>query len=235
MRPIQIVAMGGGGFTMEPDNPLLDDYLLGLTGKAAPRVCFLPTASGDSAAYIESFYQAFAGRAEPSHLSLFGRTVDDLVAFLSGHDVVYVGGGNTANLLAVWRVHRLDAALRAAGEAGTILAGLSAGALCWFGSGVTDSFGPRLAPLDGGLGFVSGSMCPHYDSDPTRRPTYQRLVAEGRLPDGVAADDGVALHFLGGALSAAVSSRPAAGAYRIERAGTSARETALPVRYLGDP
>lgn len=215
MRNPTIVAMGGGGFSMEPDNPLLDDYVLSLTGKDWPSICFLPTASGDAEGYIDRFHTAFAERAETTVLQLFRRSVADLEAFVAQQDVVYVGGGNTANLLAVWCVHGLDLILRRAWQRGTILCGLSAGALCWFEGGVTDSFGEGLAPLRDGLGFLPGSFCPHYDGEPLRRPTYERLVREGELAAGWAADDGVALHFEGTELVSTVASRAHASAWRL--------------------
>jgi dipeptidase E len=225
--------MGGGGFSMEPDNLLLDDFILGLTGVTRPRVCFLPTATGNVATYLVNFYAAFSRRAEASHLDLFTRTSGDLEQQILDQDVVYVGGGNTANLLAIWRVHGLDAILRTAWQSGVVMAGLSAGAICWFHAGVTDSFGPELAPLDDGLRLLAGSFCPHYDGEPARRPTYRRLVGEGLLPDGWAADDGVALHFVGTDLAEVVSSRPDARAYRLERTADGATETELATRYLG--
>jgi peptidase E len=231
-RDRQIVAMGGGGFSMEPENPLLDDYVLGLTGMSRPRVCFLPTASGDDPTYVVNFYTAFAGRADASHLPLFSRRDEDVEPFLLGQDVIYVGGGNTENMLAIWRVHGVDRALRAAWEAGIVLAGLSAGSLCWFETGTTDSFGAALGRLSGGLGFLPGSHCPHYDGEATRRPAYHQLVADG-LPGGYAADDGAALHFGGTELREVVSSRPEALAYRVERLDGAILETALPTRYLG--
>jgi peptidase E len=232
-RPPQIVAMGGGGFSMEPDNPLLDDFILGLTGVSRPRVLFLPTATGNVATYLVNFYAAFSRRTEASHLDLFTRTSGDLTPLILDQDVVYVGGGNTANLLAIWRVHGLDVILRDAWQAGVVMAGVSAGGMCWFQTGLTDSFGPDLAPLDDGLRLLAGSFCPHYDGEPARRPTYRRLVGEGRLPTGWAADDGVALHFVGTDLAEAVSSRPDARAYRLERTADGATETELATRYLG--
>ena len=160
--------------------------------------------------------------------------MDDIEAFLVDQDVVYVGGGNTENLLAIWRVHGVDRALRRAWEAGVIMTGLSAGSLCWFESGTTDSFGTGLAALSGGLGFVPGSHAPHYDGEPARRPHYQRLVADGILASGYAADDGAALIFRGPDLVEVVASRPDARGYRVERdAAGDAIETALPTRYLG--
>jgi peptidase E len=231
-----IVAMGGNDIS-EPYNPRLDDHILQLArerrGRERPRVCFVPTASGDSEAYVAGFYAAFARRSEASHLSLFGRTIVDLEAFVLEQDVVYVGGGNTANMLAVWRVHGLDRILASAWEAGVVLAGTSAGSNCWFEGSTTDSFGP-LAALPDGLGFLPGSHSPHYDSEPGRRPTYQRLVAEGALPDGHAADDGAGLVFDGTELAEVVASRVGARAYRVVRGlDGQAVETELPVRYLG--
>lgn len=217
MRKPTIIAMGGGGFSMEPENPLLDDYVLGLVGAERPRVCFVPTASGDADGYVERYREAFDWRAETAVLSLFRRTVEDLEAFVLGQDVVYVGGGNTANLLAVWRVHGLDRILRKAWEAGVILCGLSAGGLCWFEGGVTDSFGAGLAPLRDGLGLLPGTFCPHYDGEALRRPMFERLVGTGELAGGWAADDGVGLHFEGTDFVHAVSSRPGVAAFRLDR------------------
>jgi dipeptidase E len=232
-RPQTIVAMGGGGFSMEPDNRLLDDFILSLAGADRPRACFLPTASGDADAYIVKFYSAFANRAEASHLPLFNRMAADLEGMLLRQHIIYVGGGNTENMLAIWRTHGLDRVLRSAWEAGVVLAGLSAGSICWFEAGTTDSFGPDLAVLTDGLGLLPGSHCPHYDGEPQRRPSYHRLVAKGRLPAGYAADDGAALVFDGTELREVVASRPEAAAYRVEAVDGVAREPRLPARYLG--
>ena len=222
--------MGGGGFSMEPENPLLDDWILALSGRGRPSVCFLPTASGDAEGYIENFYAAFTPRdCTATHLSLFRRTVSDLRAFVLAQDLLYVGGGNTANMMAIWRVHGLDSVLREAWEAGVILAGLSAGSLCWFSSGVTDSFGEGLAPLRDGLGLLPSSHCPHYDGEALRRPRYQELIRAGVLPSGLAADDGVALRFAGTELAEVVSSRPSARGWRVTADG----DEELPTRYLG--
>jgi dipeptidase E len=231
----QIVAMGGGGFSMEPENPLLDDFVLGLTRKRRPRVCFVGTASGDSANYIERFYAAFPGeRALATHLPSFtrGREPLDPVAHLGQQDVIYVGGGNTANMLLVWRLHGVDKAIRAAWRRGAVLCGVSAGMICWFEGCLTDSFGP-LAPLGDGMGLLKGSACPHYDGEPDRRPMYQQVIREGRLPGGVAADDGAALHYVGKRLVGAVSSRPGAKAWRVVIRAGRVREQAVPTRYLG--
>jgi dipeptidase E len=238
-RAGQIVAMGGGGFSMEPDNPLLDDYVLSLTGKNPARVCFVPTASADAATYLVKFYRTLGNRALTSDLTLFdpvsvprrpARSAD-IADYLSGFDVIYVGGGNTANALALWRVHGVDRALAAAHRAGAVLCGVSAGMICWFEASCTDSFG-GVAALNDGLGFLGGSACPHYDGEAERRPTYQRLIREG-LPAGYACDDGAALHFEGTELRGVVSSRPKAGAYHVSLRAGELVEEALPVRYLG--
>jgi dipeptidase E len=221
----RIVAIGGGGFSVDPDDPSLhrpgdrhlDDQVLALTGVARPRVLFVPTAGGDSESYRARFLAAFPPeRARASVLTLFSRDVDDLESLVRAQDLIYVGGGSTANLLVVWRLHGLDRALRAAYDAGVVLAGVSAGMNCWFEASVTDSFGPALAGLADGLGFLAGSACPHYDGDPLRRPTYRRLVTEG-FPAGHAVDDGAALVFVDGEPVEVVSTRAGAGAYRVER------------------
>jgi peptidase E len=232
----RIVAMGGGGFSMEPENPLLDDYVLSLARSPRPRVCYLPTAGGDDDGYIARFYRAFVPRdCRPTDLQLFERTVGDLEAFVLEQDVIYVGGGNTANMLAVWRVHGLDGILRRAWDEEVVLCGLSAGMNCWFEESVTDSFGlDELAALHDGLGLLPGSACPHYDGEEQRRPVFTTLVAGGELTDGWGADDGAALVFAGTELDEVVASRPHATAVRVERTGAGgADERRLPARYLG--
>jgi peptidase E len=230
--------MGGGGFQMEPDNPLLDDLVIAearrLSGRDRPRICLIPTASADDAQLIADFERLFAPRAEPRVLRLFARTDGDLRSVVLDQDAVYVTGGNTANLLAIWRVHGLDEVLREAWAAGVVMAGMSAGAICWFEACTTDSFGPALGPLHGGLGILAGSFSPHYSSESERRPLFQRLVADGTLPAGYGVDDGVALIVRGRELAEVVASDPAAAAYRVEPDGAGgATETRLSVRLLG--
>lgn len=226
-----IVALGGGGFSMEPE-PLLDDHILALSGARRPRVLFVPTASGDSDDYCARFLAAFPPeRAEASVLSLFHCTGADLEALVLAQDVVYVGGGSTANLLVVWRLHGLDRALRAAYDAGVVMAGISAGMNCWFSASVTDSFGPELAGLPDGLGFLPGSACPHYDGEALRRPVYHRLVAEG-FPGGYAADESAALVFVDGELSEVVASRPGVAGYRVALVDGEVLEQPIPARLL---
>ena len=228
----RIVAFGGASLQPGSTDGPLHQYLLDLTGVARPRVCFLGTASGDEASYVASFYAWFARRSEATHLGLFDRRVADLAAFLLDQDVIYVGGGNTANMLAVWRTHGLDVALDAARKAGVILAGPSAGAVCWFEGGTSDSFGPDIGALRDGLRFLKGSFCPHYDSESLRRPRYHELVGSGRLADGYAADDGVGLLFSGGQLAEVVAAMPESRAFRVERSRSGVEETSLKPRLL---
>jgi peptidase E len=221
--------MGGGGFFADPRSPL-DDLLLSLAPAERPRVCFLPTPSGDSDRGIAAFFEAFSKRdCELSCLHLFG-TPDDPVRHLSTQDVIYVCGGNTANALAIWRVHGIDVALREAWERGAVLGGPSAGANCWFECSVTDSFGRDLTALHDGLGLLPGSFCPHYDGEELRRPTYRALVDDG-FSAGYAADDDAALHFVGTELREVVSARAGATCYRVEP-GT---ERPLDARLLTNP
>jgi len=227
-----VVAMGGAA--MDADHPLFR-YAIGLSRAGdRPRVCYVPTATGDSAWYVAAFYRAFpATRFVPSHLALFDRTVDDVAAFLGEQDAIVVGGGNTANLLAVWRLHGVDRAMRAAWEAGIVLCGASAGANCWFEGSTTDSFllGHADALADG-LGLLPGSFCPHYDSEPARRPGYRALVSAGTLPPGIACDDHAAAYFVGTELEAIVAGTEEARGYRVEPDDGDAREVELPTRLV---
>ncbi|HWX74510.1 MAG TPA: peptidase E [Solirubrobacteraceae bacterium] len=209
--------MGGGGFTMEPANPLLDDFVLDLPRSKRPRILFLPTASGDETAQINAFLARFGDRTcVPEHLSLFRlrdtrRALEQIVL---EQDVIYVGGGSMRNLLALWHAHGLDELLVAAWRGGTVLAGLSAGAMCWFEGGVSCSSGPP-API-AGLGLLEGSLTVHADGEPERLPEWLACVGDGTLPGGWALDDGVALLFCGSRLTRVVSSRPGAAAVRVD-------------------
>lgn len=212
--------MGGGGFTMQEHGPALDRLVLTLTGRPVPRVCFLPTASGDPREQTTRFYERFSTwPCEPSVLSLFhlGRDRLDPATHLLAQDAIYVGGGSMRNMLAVWREHGVDQAMRDAWECGVVVAGLSAGAMCWFAGGITMSGGaPRPAP---GLRLLDGSMSVHLDGEPERLPAYRRAVASGALPAGYAVDDYAALLFAGRRLSACVASRAGARVLRLSADG----------------
>jgi peptidase E len=229
---LQIIAMGGGGFSMEPDNLALDRYIVRQADFERPKVCFLPQASGEARDYILNFYKAFTSLdCRPSWLSLFQPQTADLEGFLMEQHIIYVGGGNTKSMLALWREWNLDVILRKAGENGTVLAGISAGANCWFEYSNTDSIPGQWISLPG-LGYLKGSCSPHYDGEAERRPTFQRMVATGEIPPGLAFDDGAAGHFVNSELKGVVSSRPKASAYRVERIGEQAKEAVLDTRYL---
>jgi len=228
----QIIAIGGAALPPELDNLLLVEYFLRQTGKKRPKVCFIGTAGGDSENHRLRFYAGFARfNCALSHLAFFARTPRDLESLVLEQDAIFVGGGNTRSMLAVWRDWGLDAHLRAAWERGVVLGGVSAGAICWFERGITDSIDGPLTAMEC-LGFLGGSCCPHYDSEPLRRPTFRRLVASGGVPDGVAADDGAALHYIDGRLARAVTSRPRARAYHVRKSGRRAVEKAIAARRL---
>ena len=235
-RVPQVVAFGGGGFSMESGNALLDEYVLAATGVERPKVCFLPTASGDADHYIVRFYRHFpASRCEPSHVSLFRRDcgAPDPATHLLEQDLIYVGGGCVRSMLGAWRAHGLDDVLRRAWARGVVMCGLSAGSLCWFEQGLTAFHGEQGLPV-AGLGLLLGSNAVHYDREPRRRPDFQAAIAAGMAP-GWGADDGAALHFVGPRLARVVSSRAHAGAYRVEAVGGEAVESPLATEYLGAP
>ena len=196
-------------------------------------MAFLPTATGDSTETLVRMYSRFpASRSERSHLSLFDRTVENIEGYLLAQDIIVVGGGNTANMLAVWNVHGVDRALRAAWDAGIILTGGSAGSLCWFEAGTTDSFNLlKLAPLHEGLGFLPGSHCPHYDGEEQRRPLYHQLILDG-FPAGYAIDNDAAIHFAGLKVAEVITAREGASAYRVEQVNGQILETRMEPRIL---
>ncbi|HEY2333862.1 MAG TPA: peptidase E [Solirubrobacterales bacterium] len=234
ISPRQIVAFGGGGFSMESGNPLLDEYVLGLCRREKPRVCFLPSASGDADHYVVRFYRAFpADRCESSHISLFRREQGpaDLRAHLLSQDLIYVGGGSVISLLGVWRAHGLDRILREAWEAGVVLCGLSAGSLCWFAEAHSGFHGaPRRVE---GLGLLPFSNSVHYEPGSDHGLAYHSLL-EGGMCSGYAAQDGAALHFVGAELNQVVASRPESHGYRLDAETGKVAESRLATAYLGD-
>jgi dipeptidase E len=218
----QILAIGGF-----PWGTALEDYLREIA--RGPRICIVPTAGMENPYGVVDFYERWRGRGELSHLLFDPYPPEQLREFVLGQDVIYVAGGNTANMLAVWRVHGFDAIVREAWESGVVLAGWSAGMICWFEAGITDSFGPQLEAFTDGLGFLPGSACPHYDGEELRRPRYQELIRAG-LPGGYAADDGVALHFRGTELAEVVAAVEGSTGYRIGLVDGEVVETRLQAR-----
>lgn len=205
----------------ETGESAIDGWLLAAANRPLPRVCFVPTASGDSPDYIRRFEAAFADRAETHVLSLFGQSPWDYQdpRMLLDMGLVYVGGGSTVNLLALWRRHGVVEIMREAAASGTILAGISAGANCWFEGSSTDSFGP-LAPLTDGLGFLPGSVCPHFHGEAGRAESFRTWIAEQALPGpGLGIDDGAAVVFDDGVATSVITESPDAQAHWISSPG----------------
>jgi peptidase E len=232
-----IIAIGGGMRVPEGQVPVHLANALRLTGQREPRLCVLNTAAGDDPRWTLGMYDRLAGQSvRVSHLALFPMpNVRDPEDLLLSQDAIFVGGGSVANMLAVWRVHGLDVIMRKAWQAGIVLTGSSAGGICWFEGGTTDSFGRDLRAFTDGLGMLPGSFCPHYNSEPGRRPLYHRLITEGMLPGGIACDDGAAAHFTDDTLTELIADRPTSSAYLVSgSADAGVTETPLPTRCLDD-
>ena len=218
----------GGGFS----NPIVLRYALQLTGKPTPRVLFINTATGDSAdSLLRSYTRMAALDCVPSHLSLFTRTPRDLEKLILSQNMIFVGGGNTKSMLAVWREYGIDKILEEAWKRGVILSGSSAGGICWFEGCCTDSFDEVYTALPA-LGFLKGSCCPHYDGEPGRPGTYHSLIESGQLDEGLAIDEGVGVHFVGRKLVEVVTANQGTGAYLVRRKGAACIDKPLPVRVL---
>lgn len=222
----QIIAIGGGGFSRYgnyiPSNLHIEKYFITQCRAKCPRICFIPTASGESMKYIADFYRAFGNfDCKPSHLSLF-EPPDDLESFILNHDAIYVGGGNTKSMLALWREWKVDIYLKKAWERGIVLGGVSAGALCWFEEGVTDSIPGELTSIKC-LGLLSGSFCPHFDSDKKRRPSFHKMIQNG-ISAGIAADDHVILHYIDNRLEKVLRANSDGNAFRLQKAKGKVKE-----------
>ena len=230
-RQRQIIAIGGGGFYRDSENLALERYIVQQARSPEPRVAFVPTASAEPDNYLVSFYTAFLKLGcRPSHLSFFKRT-PDVRDYLLHQDVIFVGGGNTKSMLAVWREWDVPQILCEAWKSGIVLTGVSAGAICWFEQGVTDSWAGGLRPLDC-LGFLPGSCCPHYDAEADRRPSYHRLLASGEIGAGIAIEDWTAVHFKGTEIYRAVTSKRGARAYNMRAVYGSVQEVPLVTEFL---
>ncbi|CAB4686130.1 MAG: peptidase E [Actinobacteria bacterium] len=219
--------VGLGGYPVPEGDRRLWKWVAGLTEKKNPKILFVPTAVGDQPEYIAWFEESHAEVGQLATLPFFPFPPENLREFVLSHDAIHVCGGNTANALAIWRTHGFDAILREAWEQGIVLYGGSAGMICWYEAAITDSYGPQLAGMRDGLGFLPGSACPHYDSEPLRRVRYRDLIDDG-FPAGIAADDGVAIHYVGTEIHEVVSVRENASAYLVSKDG----EVVLPARAL---
>ena len=191
----QIIAIGGGGFGRNPNQRIIEKYIIDQSSVSKPNILFIPTASAEDKSYTVNFYSCFNGlNCNPSHLNLFQRT-PRIEGLINKADIIYVGGGNTKSMLAVWKEWKLDKLLIKAYSKGTVLAGVSAGAICWFDTGITDSWASNLNYIDC-LGILPGSCCPHYDSEKDRRPSVHKFIEHGKIKSVYAIEDGAAIHFV---------------------------------------
>ena len=227
----QIIPIGGGGFYRDAENLELEKYVVRQSGAENPRVAFIPAASGEPDHYVASFYSAFLKLGcRPSVLTFFKRT-PDLRSLLLQQDVIYVGGGNTKSLLAVWRDWDVIEILREAWESGIVLTGVSAGAICWFEQGLTDSFSDGLRSLNC-LGFLPGSCCPHFDGEAQRRPSYHKLLSAGEIAAGIAIEDWTGVHYIGSEIHRVITSKRGARAYSMRSVHGSVQEVPLAAEFL---
>jgi peptidase E len=232
----QIITLGGGGFSDDPGNPMLDLYILSQSGKPKPKICFLPTASNDADDYIEKFYNAYSKLpAVPTHLSLTkGKThASKLESFIFSHDIIFAGGGSPRLEMKIWRKTGMDRILKKAWRRGIILSGMSAGAMCWFGDIFSDPKDDNNYKRIGGLGLLPGSLCPHYNNRGELRKAFSRLIAQSVIDDGYGVEDNCALHFTGKELTRVVSAYPEAKAYKVFRTGRKASTRKIKSIYLG--
>jgi peptidase E len=229
----QILAVGGAGLERSDGPPPLLQYFLGLTGKKKPRVCFMPSASGDATSEVARWNQAIKGlecesRVQKVYIaSPKSKNFDEELLKV---DAIYIGGGNALNMLAMWQAHGIDKILREAYDRGIVLGGEGAGALCWFEQGLSDSRPGKLTPMDG-LGFLKGSCCPDFDTDKFRQTIYADAIKKGEIKDGYKIDRGIGLHFIDEKLSKVVSAK--APAYRVTREGDKTVEAPLAAELLG--
>ena len=200
----QIIAIGGGGFGRNPNKPLIEEYIVKQSDNSKPNILFIPTASAENKDYTVNFYKAFGQfNVSLSVLNFFQRT-PRLDSLINKQDIIYVGGGNTKSMIAVWKEWKLDKLLLKAYSKGVVLCGVSAGAICWFEKGITDSWASNLNIMDC-LSLLPGTCCPHYDSEPDRRPLVHKLIENGKMSDCYAVEDGSAIHFADGILKNSIS------------------------------
>jgi len=231
-KPGQIVALGGGMFSMEPDNGMLDKYILNLVPKKRPKICFFGTASNDGKEYREMFYEFFNNmKCEPSHLS-FHEPPDDIEKFILDKDIIHVGGGNTRFIIETWKKYGVDKIMKKAWNSGVILTGMSAGAICWFDDGITNPSPGVLTRLPC-LGLLKGSFCPHYDDKVELRESFHKLILDGVIENGIGAEDGAAVHYIGNEILRVVTSRPGVTAYEVKKIRNKIVETPLESVFLG--
>ena len=226
-----IIAIGGGGFGRTPSSNLIEKYIINLSSKVTPKICFLPTASGDIDSYIVRFYSVFTRlNCTPSHIDFFKRTID-INDHIMNQDIIFVGGGNTKSMLAVWNEWGMNNLLKKAYENGVIMSGVSAGAICWFTNGVTDSWESELQLLPC-LDFIKGTCCPHYDEEPLRIPYVKKILKECIVENCISIEGGSALHFIDGKPFKNVSFKENKNSYNVLFENNSIIEKAYPVLQL---
>ena len=227
----QIIAIGGGGFGRNPGDGVIEKYILDQVKKARPNICFIPTATGDDESYKVSYYATLSKlNCNPSHLDLFKRT-PDLKKLIKEQDIIFVGGGNTKSMLAVWRDWDLDVILKEAYENGTIMSGVSAGAICWFEKGITDSWSKKLNIMDC-LSFTKGNCCPHYDEESERRPSLSKFIKNNEMQNCYAIEGGSALHIKNDKVHYAISFRGKKNSYLVEYEDKKIKENVLPLMSI---
>ena len=227
----QIIAIGGGGFGRNPSNGIIEQYILDQVNSEKPNICFIPTATGDDESYKVSYYATLSKlNCNPIHLDFFKRT-PNLENIIDDQDVIFVGGGNTKSMLAVWREWGLDKILKNAYESGTVMSGVSAGAICWFDKGITDSWSGKLNVMDC-MGFMKGSCCPHYDEEPERKPSLSRFIESEEVSNCYAIEGGCALHIKNDEVYSAISFRGKKNSYLVKLTNNKKTEHILPVRNI---
>ena len=214
VRERNIVAIGGGGFGRDPGEGIIEEYILKQTKKKNPNICFIPTATGYNEAYKVNYYATFSKlKCNPSHLDFFNR-IPDLKRLISNQDAIFVGGGNTKSMLAVWREWGLDKILKKGYKDGIVMSGVSAGAICWFQNGITDSWSANLKIMPC-MNIIKGTCCPHYDEEPERRPTVKKMIMSKEVKNIFAVDGGAALHIKNENIFKSVSFREQKSSYEV--------------------
>ena len=228
----QVIAIGGGGFGRTQASNLIEQYILDqASNKRSPSICFIPTATGDLDPYVVNFYSVFSRLdCKPSHISFFKRTID-LEEHIAKQDIIFVGGGNTKSMLAVWKEWNLDKILKIAYERGTVMSGVSAGAICWFDQGLTDSWADELKIMPC-MNFISGNCAPHYDEEPERRPATKKLLEENIITSMYGIEGGAALHFIDEAPTYTVRFAKNKNAYNVTLQDSAVLENPFEVREL---
>ena len=219
----QVIAIGGGGFGRTQESNLIEQYILDQTSKTKPKICFIPTATGDLDSYIVNFYSVFTKlKCEPSHISFFKRTID-LQAHIQKQDAIFVGGGNTKSMLAVWRDWGLDLILKDAYDRGVVMSGVSAGAICWFEGGLTDSWASDLKMMEC-MNFIPGNCAPHYDEEPERRPATKKFLENKSIDFMYGIEGGAALHFIDEMPNSTIRFKKNKNAYKVTFDGKKINE-----------